>query len=184
MTTLRRGARVMALTGFLLGAASCDYDPRNPPPKARLEGSLSQVMDLGYDEARVLFAPDDVSLLFVRKRPAGEVPTDGGELVSTSEDYPFRVAYRFIGEDLPTGGTVDLTAVDELGATRGVASRNVTNDPRNVFPRIVTGRLTFDQRLVAGTTVTGSFHVTFETGIEVASGRTVFSNKYSAQVQP
>ena len=28
-------------------------------------------MDLGYDEARILIAPEDISLLFVRVRPLG-----------------------------------------------------------------------------------------------------------------
>lgn len=181
-------AHVLALTGLALAASSCDYDPKNPPPKSRLEGSLTQVMDLGYDEARILFAPDDISLLFVRIRPLGSTPQpDAGEqmeMTGNSEEYPIRIAYRFIGEDLPTGGTLDLTAVDENGLPRGVVSRNVTNDPRNVFPNIVRGKLIFDRRLVAGTTVTGSFHITFENGTEVASGRTVFSNQYSAEVQP
>ena len=187
--SLRRSAHVLALTGLALVVSACDYDPKNPPPKSRLEGSLTQVMDLGYDEARILFAPDDISLLFVRIRPLGSTPTpDAGEemmeMTGTSEEYPLRIAYRFIGEDLPTGGTLDLTAVDENGLARGVVSRNVTNDPRNVFPKIVRGKMIFDRRLVAGTTVTGSFHITFENGTEVASGRTVFSNKYSAEVQP
>lgn len=180
-----RCAHVWALTGFVLVASACDIDPENPPPKFRLEGSLTQVMDLGYDEARILQAPGDVSLLFVRLRPLGSTPTDGGvEEMGMTEDYPFRVAYRFIGEDTPTGGAVDLARLDENGGARGVASRNVSNDPRNVFPAIVRGRLVFDQQLVPNATVTGTFNLTFENGVEVASGRTVFSNSYSARVQP
>ncbi len=186
MKALRRGAHVIALAGFVLAASSCDYDPKNPPAKFRLEGSLTQVMNLEYDEARILFAPDDVSLLFVRLKPLGSEPSDGGEMQMTgmSEEYPFRIAYRFVGQDVPTGGALDLTALDDNGGARGVASRNVSNDPRSVFPRIVTGKLVFDKELVANTDVTGNFHVTFENGIEVASGRTVFSKAYTARVQP
>lgn len=186
MTTVRPTLRALALALLASGLVACEVDPKNPPPKYRLEGSLTQVMDLGYDEARILIAPEDVSLIFVRIRPLSSVdPGDGGTptMAGTTEDYPLKVAYRLLQDGLPSGGRVDLAAVDENGAQRGVLSRLVQNDPRNTLPPIIRGTIAFDRPLDPDTVVSGDFHVTFENGVEAASGRTVFS-KYSARVQP
>lgn len=182
----QRFTLTFALVALVLSA--CEVDPRKAPPKSRLEGSLGQVMDTGYDEARVLVAPTDISLLFVRVRPLGAGNTqDGGTvdpmmMMGVSEDYPLQVAYRLLGD--PIGGRVDLASLDKNGAQRGSISRNVANDPRNTLPRILRGTLYFDRPLDPGATVNGDFHITFENGIEAASGRTVFSTAFSAKVQP
>lgn len=175
-------SRTLMLAGLALGASSCG-DPKNPPPKFRLEGSLTQVMDLGYDEARILKAPEDIALLFVRIKPLGD-NLDGGAS-GVKEEYPFRVAYRFAGQDAPAGPVVlGLTALDDNGNQRGVAQRNVTDDPRNTFPEIDIGELKFDAPLTEGQLITGSFHITFVTGTETASGRTCFAKTFTARVQP
>lgn len=168
-----------------MGLSGCD-DPCKAPPKFRLEGSLSQVMDLGYDEARVLLAPEDVSLLFVRTHCQTAVSSDGGvpdpgTMVGMVEDYPLKVGYRLLGDVI--GGRYDLSAQDDAGAQRGSLSRNVRNDPRNTLPVILRGTLYFDAPLDPDAGVGGDFHVTFENGIEAASGRTVFSTSFSARVQ-
>ena len=70
--------RHLAALGFALGAlaaSACNVDPSKVPPKFRLEGSLGQVMDTGYDVARVLVAPEDISLLFVRIHPINAIST-------------------------------------------------------------------------------------------------------------
>ncbi len=183
-----RAAHALTLALMALGLGACGGDPKKPPPKFRLEGSLGQVMDIGYDEARILVAPEDVSLLFVRIRPLGsDVVSDGGTsepMQGTTEDYPLKVAYRLLsGEGIPGAGRLDLASVDDNGATRGVASRNVANDPRNTLPRIIRGTLQFDRSLDTDAVVHGDFRVTFENGVEAASGRTVFSISYAAKVQ-
>lgn len=160
---------------------SCDQS-RETPPKYRLEGSLSQVMDLSYDEARILIAPNDVSLQFVRIKKLESLATDGGsQMMGVTEDYPIKIAYILNGEPAPQGGRVDL-AEPFAGAQRGVLSRNVQNDPRNSFPAILRGTVSFDRPIEPGQTISGDFHITFVNGAEVASGRTVFST-YSAKVQ-
>lgn len=177
----------LALVAVLLVA--CEADPSKAPPKFRIEGSLGQVMDTGYDEARVLLSAADVTLLFVRIRPLGAAapPADGGSvepmmMAGVSEDYPLRVSYRLL--DDPIGGRVDLAALDMNGAKRGVAARNVANDPRNTLPPILRGTMYFDRPLDPNAVVGGDFHLTFENGIEAASGRTAFSTRFSAKVQP
>lgn len=172
---------VLASALALLGAA-CG-DPSKTPPKYRLEGSLTQVMDLSYDEARILIAPNDVSLQFVRIKRLETLENDGGmQMQGVSEDYPLKIAYMLNGDPPPMGGRVDLA--EPLGtAQRGVFSRNVQGDPRNTFPPIVRGTLSFDKPVApASLVISGDFHITFENGTEVSSGRTVFSN-YTAKVQ-
>jgi hypothetical protein len=187
VTRRGRNLAVLAFAFAAMGSSACG-DPKKPPPKFRVEGSLSQVMDLGYDEARVLVAPEDISLLFVRIHPLGSVITDDGGtpdpnmMAGQSEDYPLKVAYRLLGD--PAGGRVDLAALDTNGAQRGTVSRNVANDPRNALPPLVRGTLYFDHALDPGAAVHGDFNVTFENGIDAASGRTAFSTSFSAKVQP
>ena len=189
LQVISRGPHLAGLAFAVVALASACGDPKKPPPKFRLEGSLTQVMDLGYDEARILVAPEDVSLLFVRIHRLGSVitPDDGGTvdpnmMTGQSEDYPLKVAYRLLGD--PTGGRVDLAALDTNGAQRGTVSRNVANDPRNTLPPLVRGTMYFDHALDPGAVVHGDFNVTFENGIDAASGRTAFSTSFSAKVQP
>jgi hypothetical protein len=141
-------------------------------------------MDLGYDEVRVQLAPQDVSVLFVRVR-VSDATADAG--VGTSEDYPFKVAVKLLGA--PFGAVrVDLAEVVQAGAgdagvQRGVFSRNVLGDPRREFPAAVRSTLYFDRVPVEDGVVKGDFHVTFEDGIEAASGRTVFGSFDAKVVQ-
>lgn len=183
----RGGSRVALVLAAFAAGSGCNTDSKIPPPKFRLEGSLTQVMDLSYDEARILIAPSDVSLTFVRIKPLGSLEEpDGGnqnQMMGVSEDYPIKLAYQLDGEELD-GGRLDLASLDSNGSPRGVISRNVQDDPRNTFPPLLRGTLIFNQPLTERATVTGDFNLTFENGTEVASGRTVFSKSFTAQVQP
>jgi hypothetical protein len=177
-----RQVAALGLAVSAMALSACNNDPTKTPPKFRLEGSLGQVMDVGYDQARVLLSAADVSLLFVRVRPLGSPGADDGGAVGQSEDYPLKIGYRLLGD--PVGGRVDLASLDMNGAQRGTVSRNVANDPRNTLPLILRGTLYFDRPLDPDAVVGGDFHITFENGIEAASGRTVFSKSFSARVQP
>ncbi|MFO0598522.1 MAG: hypothetical protein U0228_24665 [Myxococcaceae bacterium] len=187
---MRGGARtrltLLALCCAVVSSAVGCADSKVPPPKFRLEGSLGQVMDLSFDEARVIIAPSDVSVLFVRIKPLESLTIDDGgtQMMGTTEDYPIKVAYQLLGDPPPLKGTYDLAADAGAGAQRGVVSRNVQGDPRNTFPNMARGELKFDQDIEPGKRITGSFHVTFENGKEVASGRTVFLDSFAAQVEP
>lgn len=162
-------------------------DPTKPPPAYfRLEGSLSQVMDLGYDEAKVEFAADlnDVALVFLRRRPSDISAFDGGaDLEAGSRDVAFQITYRLIDQMYPLNTRYDLAeAYGDGGVSqRGVASRNVLNDPRKMFPTLQRGTLLMRGSLQPGSNTTGDFNVTFVNGVEVASGRTVFG-QFTARV--
>lgn len=149
-------------------------------PKYQLEGSVTQLFDLGYDQARILVAEEDVALLFVRTRPLDTIRADGGtsnnDMQGMSEDYPLKVSYALWGEPIPVKKRVDLAQVSDDPAMTGrtVASRDVLNDPRKSYPAIRIGSLIFNADPMTSSRVTGDFNITFTNGIETASGRTVF----------
>lgn len=139
--------------------------------KHQLEGSLTQVMDLGYDEARVSLTDLDVSLLFVRKQ-------------SALEDSVLKVTWAKAGQELNTPSQVDLAEPrPDNGAVRGTLSRDVRDDPRRLFPDPIRGKMIFFDRIQAGGKVHTKFNVTFENGTTFASGRTVFG-ELDATVTP
>ncbi len=156
------------------------------PPRYRLEGSVTQVLDLGYDEVRIEVAPEDISVSFVRKQALSSLPTpDSGVSVSggQSESYPLKLSYTLDGKPFVTGMPVDLALPQSKNAMlqRGRASRNVVNDPRTSFPNLVRGSLLLNGKLAAGESLSGEFNMTFENGAEAASGRTIFGS-FSAKV--
>lgn len=182
VTGVTRAAGALAAWALLAGCTSSQ--PGKTPARYFLEGSLSQVMDLGYDEVRIQETDQDVSLLFARVYQLEATgSTDGGETEPESgyvEDYPFKLTLALRDQPLPIGVDIDLTEEDDAGNQRGTCSRNVRNDPRTTFPRMVRGALHLERDLmkdgVVATSVPGNFHVTFENGIEAASGRTVFDS--------
>lgn len=157
-----------------LGAAvACGSDnPLPPKPRYQLEGSLFEVMGIGYDEAALEEASDTIAVRFVRKVTN---TNDGG---TVQENTVFKVGYRYApGEAARKGVALDLALDAGNGQQRGGFSRDVFNDPRKLFPLAERGTLTFDTLPDAGRpTVTGKFNVTFVNGKEPASGRTVFGS--------
>jgi hypothetical protein len=165
---------------------ACGPPPGKPkPPTYRLEGSVGQIMDMGYDEVRILTTEDDLALLFVRKHELRTSLPDGGMLDPTSarasEDYPFKIAFALLGSAPPANARVDLAERDPKGNQRGTCTRNVVNDPRTSFPTLLRGTLFLARAPTPGATVRGDFNVTFENGTEPASGRTVFTS-FTAKV--
>ena len=194
-STAKRLRAVVTLTG--LGVLSaCSPSGQPAPAKFRLEGSLSQLMNLGYDEARLRLdydpnnpqASDTLGIEFVRVRPLGSNTLDDGGMVNAvgaSEDIVLKIGYQLAGDAPPANQRLDLTFLDQNGASRTTLSRNVLNDPRRSFPPLRVGSLFLDRApdRVAMNTVNGEFNLTFENGVEVASGRTVFGT-FSAKVIP
>lgn len=191
----RFGARLVCLALVAGLAAACSPPGQVAPPKFRLEGSLSQLMNLGYDEARLRLdydpnnplPTDTLGIEFVRLRPlgSGALPDGGMVMTGDSEDMVLKIGYALAGDAPPNNQRLDLTFLDENGISRTTLSRNVLNDPRRSFPPLRVGSLFLDRApdRVAMNIVNGEFNLTFENGIEVASGRTIFG-RFSAKVIP
>ncbi|MHB8874108.1 MAG: hypothetical protein ACYC8T_10515 [Myxococcaceae bacterium] len=164
-----RAPAIAALVLLGLPAAGCG--PVQPgPPKARfaLEGSLTVMMELGFDQAHVDVTADFLAVRFVRTKGEGE-------------DTHLKVTAHIADLILVENGTIDLAEEEAAGTQRGVISRDVLDDPRRLFPRLQRGRLILDEVPNTGKTVHGDLAITFENGIEFASGRTVFG-KFEADV--
>lgn len=175
---------LLSVMGALMMLTGCPpRDPTLPPDaKFQLEGSVGQLFDLGYDEARIQLATEDVALLFVRTRPLETRLPDGGlamnEMTGVTEDYPIKISYALWNDEIPVKTRVNLAEVDpdDPKKHRAVVTRDVLNDPRKTYPTIHIGTLIFNSRPEAGAKVTGDFNITFSNGIETASGRTVFGH--------
>jgi len=135
-------------------------------------------MDLGYDDVVLTYGGTDFTISFRRKKGMGYDTTLA--VATRLEQMP----YPDGGMDKLAGGyTYQLPELLSDGMPRGVVSRNVLDDPRTKFPPIRVGEMHIvnvpeqGQGLVAG----GDFHVTFENGVDFASGKTVFSNGFGAQ---
>ena len=167
---MRRGW-LAGLVLFAVPAAGCGpVQKTEPKPKFALEGSLSVVMGLGYDQAHLDLTADALALRFGRTKGEGE-------------DTVFKATANIADlETLPVRAPLDLAELMPTNVQRGVISRDVLDDPRRVFPKLARGRIIFDKLPNPGEDVTGDLAVTFENGTEFASGRTVFG-KFEANVQ-
>jgi hypothetical protein len=149
--------------------------------RLRLEGSLSQVMNVGFDSARIFVSPKDVALEFIRQRRVDGLDGSVVDPTGVNEDTTLSIAFPWTGGRISGGTRIDLNPTDG-GTTQGVCTRNVFGDPRRTFPTVVRGSIFFGGSLEPGSTVRGDFNVTFDNGVEAASGRTAFSS-YEATVQ-
>lgn len=130
-------------------------------PKHQLEGSLSVLMDLSYDDAEVQLSSTELAVRFIRNN-------DG------TENTPLRVGVSLEGTSYEAGHTMDLAETTPSGSQRGSVTRNVLDDPRRTFPALGRGKLTFHRSPVPGEQTSGDLSLTFSNGTELASGRTVF----------
>jgi hypothetical protein len=112
---------------------------------------------------------EEIAVRFIKKNSKNEEA--GGE------DTILKVTARLDDIEFTPGEPLDLAELlgEELDSPqRGTVSRSVYKEPIRDFPRIARGTLTLDKPLTPKTTVPGNFHVTFVTGTDVYSGRTVF----------
>lgn len=158
-----RPAALAAWVLLALPAAGCGPVQKTAPtPKFGLEGSLSVMMSLRYDVAHIDITTNDLAIRFARKQGEGE-------------DTVLKVTAAIADLELAANGTIDLAEAGPSGTQRGVVSRDVLDDPRRLFPRLLRGRVILNKvPESAGPNVKGDLSVLFENGTEFASGRTVF----------
>jgi hypothetical protein len=155
---MTRARHLTAAAGLALVAAGCGDGSK------RVEGSLSELLDLRYQSVTLGVQDTTVALRFVEPQGSGE-------------NVVLEVTGNFEGVGLTENVALKLEERLPSGAQRGVVTRNVFNDPRKTFPELERGKLT-----VAtlpgdpGTKVRGSFTVTFVAGTEFGSGRTAFAD--------
>lgn len=168
----------MLALALLLGGAGCTPGPR-------VEGSLSTLIGLRYDEARVFRTDDEVAVHFVAVAVAedGEDPgevVDGAEPPAAAENTVLQVSARLAGLELVPGAALDVDLAEPMegsGALRGTVGRAVLDEPPRAFPRIARGRLQLagSEVLESGTRLSGSFSVTFVNGVGFAAGHTAYA---------
>ncbi len=166
-----RAAAIIAL----LGASLCGCSSGGTVPNAhyQLEGSLSVVMDLGWDDCVIdTTSPDEIAVRFVRIR-------------GKTMDTPLKIVWAQAGQVLNTPATIDLAEArpDDPNRQRSIVTRNVLDDKRSVFPKLVRGKLSFFDEIRPDSTVKGQLNITFENGIDFANGRTVYG-PFTAKVPP
>ena len=143
-------------------------------PKARyaLEGSLSVVMELGWDEAFLETPPGELGVRFVRKK-------------GSTEDIALKLVWLQGTQTFNAPASIDLAEADpnDSARQRSVVSRNVLGDARRSFPNMARGELILLDQIKADTTVRGQLHITFQNGVGFANGRTIYGS-FSAKVPP
>lgn len=81
-------------------------------------------------------------------------------------------------EGVPDRVAINLAQENQIGAQRGTYSHVDPGPPEKEtqLPRAARAELYFDRPLEEGRPVSGKFHVTFQKGVEPASGRTVYGS--------
>lgn len=132
-------------------------------PHQALEGSVTERLDLTYEQVEARASNTEVSVSFLKPQGAGQ-------------DTILKVAAKLGGVSLEPRVPIDLAqrVGSAEGPQRGAVSRSVLDEPVRAFPAIARGELVFDDYLDSGKTVTGELHITFVTGTDVYSGRTIF----------
>lgn len=142
-----------------------------------VQGSLSVLMDMRYTSEEVVMGSSELTVRYVRPttKVGEEISTDpnvGQDLVLAVSARGLRLPFA---ADAGTPIVIDL-AEDIGGVQRGALARNVIDDPRQTFPAMERGHLTFNSLPVVGGRTSGDFAVTFVLGEEFGDGRTLYDN--------
>jgi hypothetical protein len=162
--------------------------------QSKIEGSLGALIDLTYQDVKLGFAGAQVAVTWSRPNGTG---TDAVLIVSEKLDglSVYTGDYVDLAQILPDFALLDAGLLDPDGGTvlepdggavplqRGLVTRDVFNDPRHDFPGISNGFMVlYNVPGDAGTTVRGSFSVTFDRCVDFGCGRTAFGD-FKATVQ-
>jgi len=146
-----------------------------------VDGSLGELIDLHYREARITFDPPlDFTLpvgerLMEQRSFALRYVTPQGDGENVIWQVTASVRGLVYGESWNLGQELDLA--EWYGSNqRGQVSRNVLDEPGRTYPALERGTFMLAHVPVEGQPVRGRFSVTFENGADFASGRTAFQD--------
>ncbi len=176
-------ARGLALALLLLALTGCGRS-------RKLEGSLTEILDLTYEGVEATVTPDALAVRFVRAEQCGDglicrenrcVPPictgaacDSTVACTGGTDTVFQLTVDVSDLVLAANIKIDLSEPGPRGGQRGVTSRNLIADPRKALPTLEVGRLLLTDEPLSGGRLRGELSVTYIQGIEYANGRTVF----------
>lgn len=139
------------------------------PAPAGVDGSLTEICDLGFDKAVVELGAEAFTLRLVQLR-------------GVNEDSALKVSVRLTGATLIPQVGLNLAEPMQPDGQRAKVGRNVLGDPNKDFPPIERGRIVFDTDPAKSARVSGEFSVKFQQGFAFGAGRTVHGT-FEAEVR-
>ncbi|MBI5544004.1 MAG: hypothetical protein HY901_08965 [Deltaproteobacteria bacterium] len=135
-----------------------------------LEGSLGEVLDLGFEDVEVSIT--ETAVIVGYHKPHGE-----------GRDIVFKLVSHTVPAEVVPKQVIDLSPAAD-GSSRAECTRSAADDPIRTFAAIRTGTLTFDAPLVLDQPVGGEFRVTLGEGGDAGKGRTAFGTFRVLRVVP
>jgi hypothetical protein len=135
-----------------------------------LDGSLTSQADFSYSVSTLKLEQGVLVLRFQRAR--------GDQF-----DTVLKVAVTLDNLSTPNHPVQWDLAEMVNGVQRGVATRNVLDDPNNQLPLLLRGTLSLDSSMTGAADVTGNVTMTFVEGDTFGSGTAIFG-PFDAQVTP
>ncbi len=129
-----------------------------------LEGSLVEVVTLGFQEVEVARGDTAVSISYFTKTGTADQP---------GRDIVLRLVVHLtsVQPNVPFDLAPDLD-----GNRKAEAVRSVVNDPVHAYAPVVSGAITFDQSPDVEKPASGTFHVFFGDGGDAGKGRTAYGS--------
>ncbi len=135
-----------------------------------LEGSLGDVVSLGFESVEVAVTTGSVVVSYYR-------PQGGGR------DVVLKLVVGISPAIVPPGQELDLSPRPD-GTPNAVCTRAVVGDPIHTLAAVLTGTFTLDRVPVVDQPVSGSFRVTLGEGGEAGKGRNAFGTFKVVRVVP
>lgn len=159
------------LTALVAAALAVLAAPACEPPPNTLEGSLTEIIDLGFTDVEVSITDWQVIVGFWRPHaPEGR-------------DVVFKLVANQRPDEVVPGQVIDLGPRED-GTARATCTRSVGADPIRTYAAIRSGTLMLNAIPTLDQNVGGEFRVTFDEGGDAGKGRTAFGHFNVLQVKP
>jgi hypothetical protein len=126
-----------------------------------LDGSLADSVDMSYTRSTLQMEQTVLALRFERAR-------------GSTFDTVLKVGIT-LDSATPPNHPVQYDLAEMVnGAQRGVATRNVLDDPNTTLPLILRGTFSLDQAMAGAMQVSGNITMTFDQGDTFGAGMAIF----------